>query len=53
MMKARYADKQKLHDKIWGTPETQVKDSMMPPFGQNGILTDKEIDLITDYIYSL
>ena len=53
MMKARYADKQKLRDKIWGTSETQIKDSMMPLFGQNGVLTEKEIDLITDYIYSL
>lgn len=53
MMKARYADKQKLRDKIWGTPDTLVKDSMMPPFGLHGVLTDKEIDLITDYIYSL
>lgn len=52
-MKARFKDKQVLRDKIWGTPDAKIKDSMMPPFGQNGILTDKEIDLITDYIYSL
>lgn len=53
MMKARFKDKQVLRDKIWGKLDTQVKDSMMPPFGQNGILSEKEIDLITDYIYSL
>lgn len=53
-MKLRYPDKQKLVDKIWGTPETQtVPNSMMPPFGQNGILTDSEINKIVDYIYTL
>ena len=53
-MKLRYPDKQKLFNKIWGTPETQtVPNSMMPPFGQNGILTDSEINKIVDYIYTL
>lgn len=53
MMSIRYKDRQALRDKIWGTPETQIKNSMMPPFGRHGILTEKEIDLITDYVYSL
>jgi sulfur-oxidizing protein SoxX len=53
-MKLRYPDKQKLVDKVWGTPESQtVPNSMMPPFGQNGILTDSEINKIVDYIYTL
>jgi sulfur-oxidizing protein SoxX len=53
-MKLRYPDKQKLVDKIWGTPESQtVPNSMMPAFGQNGILTDSEINKIVDYIYTL
>lgn len=52
-MKVRYPDKQKLYDKIWGTPDTIVPDSMMPPFGHNGVLTDDEIQKITDYVYSL
>ncbi|MDG6774061.1 sulfur oxidation c-type cytochrome SoxX [Thiomicrorhabdus sp. ZW0627] len=53
-MKIRYPDKQKLYNKVWGTPETQnVPNSMMPPFGQNGILTDEEISKIVDYIYTL
>ena len=53
-MKLRYPDKQKLVNKIWGTPETQtVPNSMMPAFGQNGILTDSEINKIVDYIYTL
>ncbi len=52
-MKLRYPDRQKLVDKLWGKPDTLVLDSMMPPFGQNGILTDKEIDQIVDFIYQL
>ena len=52
-MKLRYPDRQKLVDKIWGKPGTLVPDSMMPPFGQNGILTDKEINKIVDFIYEL
>ncbi|HBQ44330.1 MAG TPA: sulfur oxidation c-type cytochrome SoxX, partial [Thiomicrospira sp.] len=30
-----------------------VPNSMMPPFGQNGILTDSEINKIVDFIYEL
>ncbi len=53
-MKLRFPDKQKLLDKIWGTPESQtVPNSMMPPFGKHGILTDDEISKITDFIYTL
>jgi sulfur-oxidizing protein SoxX len=52
-MKLRYPDKQKLYDKIWGKPETQIPDSMMPPFGQNGILSDDEIAKIVDFMYTL
>ena len=52
-MKLRYPDKQKLFDKVWGQANTQVPNSMMPPFGQNGILTDKQIHEIVDFIYTL
>lgn len=53
-MKLRYPDKQKLVDKVWGTPESQtVPNSMMPAFGQHGILSDSEINKIVDYIYTL
>lgn len=53
VMKLRYPDKQKLYDKVWGKPGTQVQDSMMPAFGANGILSDEEISKIVDYIYTL
>ncbi len=52
-MKLRYPDKQKLHDKIWGKPELEVKYSMMPPFGRHVILTDDQINKVVEFIYTL
>lgn len=52
-MKVRYPDKKKLYDKIWGQPATVVPNSMMPQFGHHGILSDDDIQKITDYVYSL
>ncbi len=51
-MKQRYPNKAKLHAQIWdatvANPETP-----MPPFGRHQILTERQIDLLTDYIWSL
>ena len=52
-MQLRYPDKQKLIDKIWGTKNQTIPNSIMPPFGRHGILTDSEINTITDFIYTL
>ena len=51
-MKLRYPDRAKLRAVIWD--ETAVNpDTVMPPFGRNKILTEAEIDLVTDYIQGL
>jgi len=51
-MKARFPDRNKLRARIWD--ETAVNpDTVMPPFGRNKILTEQEIDLVTDYIQGL
>ncbi len=51
-MKSRFPDKALLRKQIWdatvGNPNT-----IMPPFGKHLILTEKEVDLITEFIYSL
>lgn len=53
-MKLRYPDKQKLYNKVWGTPDTQtVPNSMMPAFGAHGVLSDDQVSKIVDYIYTL
>lgn len=52
MMKARYPDREALKAQIYDA-RTKNKTTMMPPFGAHGILSDEDIDLITDYIHSL
>ena len=51
-MKMRYPDRDALREQIW---DAAIKnpDTRMPPFGRNRILTEEEIDLVTDYIHSL
>lgn len=51
-MKARFPDKAKLRAQIW---DATVKNphTMMPPFGKHKALSEKDIDLITEYTYSL
>ncbi len=51
-MKARFPDKAKLRAQIWDAT-AKNPNSIMPPFGRHDMLTDKQIDKITDYIYSL
>lgn len=51
-MKARFPDKAVLRAQI-AEPRTKNPDSIMPPFETHGILSGKEVDLITDFIYGL
>ena len=51
-MKARFPDRAQLRAQVW---DATVKNpnSMMPPFGKHGVLSDAEIDKIVDYIHTL
>ena len=51
-MKARFPDRAVLHAQI-SDPRGKNPDSMMPPFGPHGILSEKELDLVVDYIHGL
>ena len=51
-MKGRFPDKAKLRSQI-AEPRTANPNSMMPPFSAHGVLSEKEIDLVVDYVYSL
>ena len=51
-MKARYPDKTKLRAKIWDATATSPN-TIMPPFGKHKILSEKELDLVVEFIYTL
>lgn len=51
-MKQRFPDKAKLRAQIWDATVANPN-SIMPPMGRHKILTEKEIDLVTDFIHSL
>jgi len=50
-MKARFPDKAILRAQI-ADARTLNPNTIMIPFGPHGVLSDKEIDLVTDYIYT-
>ena len=51
-MKSRFPNKADLRAQIW---DATVKNpnSFMPPFGKHRILTEKEVDLVTEFVHSL
>ena len=51
-MKSRFPDRAKLRVHIWDATANNPRTSM-PPFGKNKILTEPEIDLVTDYILGI
>ena len=51
-MKARYPDKSKLRAQIWDATASNPT-TIMPPFGKHKMLSEEEIDKITDFIYGL
>ena len=51
-MKARFPDKADLRAQIWDSTVANPN-TIMPPFGKHRILTEKEVDLVTEFIYSL
>lgn len=51
-MKARFPKKADLRAQIWDATAKNPH-TIMPPFGKNQILTEKEVDLVTEFIYSL
>lgn len=51
-MKARFPDKANLRAQIWD-PTASNPNTIMPPFGKHRILSEREIDLITEFVYTL
>lgn len=51
-MKARFPDKAKLRTLIWDMT-ARNPNTMMPPFGKHGALSEDEIDAVTEWVHSL
>lgn len=51
-MKQKYPDPSRLRAQIWDATQNNPT-TLMPPFGRHRILTESEIDLIVDYLYTL
>lgn len=51
-MKLRFPDKDLLREQIWDATRRNPE-TIMPPFGKHRILTDEEVDLVIEYLYSL
>jgi sulfur-oxidizing protein SoxX len=52
MMQQRYPDRQVLKQQI-ADPRVRNPNTVMPPYGAHGILTDRELELVVDYVHSL
>ena len=51
-MSARFPDKAKLRAQIWDATAMNPSSSMIP-FGKHKVLTEQEIDKVTDFVYGL
>lgn len=51
-MQQRFPEKSKLRQQIWDSTKANAN-SIMPPFGRHEILTEKEIDKIVEFVYTL
>jgi len=51
-MKTRFPDEAKLRAQIWDATKANPN-TMMPPFGRHEILSNKEIDAVTAWVYTL
>ncbi len=51
-MRERFSDREALRSQIWDAAKRNP-DTIMPPFGRHLILSDDEIELIIDYLYTL
>ena len=52
MMQIRFPDRAELRAQIWDA-SIREPTTRMPPYGRHRILTEEEIDLLVDFIYSL
>jgi len=51
-MKRRFPDKKVLRAQIWDATKANPN-TIMPPFGRHKILSDKDIDKVVEFVYTL
>jgi sulfur-oxidizing protein SoxX len=51
-MKLRFPDRAKLRAQIWDSTVSNPN-TIMPPFGRHGMLSEEQIDQVVDYILTL
>ncbi|MFK8042631.1 MAG: sulfur oxidation c-type cytochrome SoxX [Congregibacter sp.] len=51
-MQLRFPEREVLKAQI-ADPRTRNPNTVMPPYGAHGILSERELDLVVDYIHSL
>jgi sulfur-oxidizing protein SoxX len=51
-MKARFPQREVLRAQIWDAQEKNPE-TIMPPFGRHGMLSEAELDKVVDYVWSL
>jgi len=52
-MQARFPDRDGLYQIIYDIYENRAPNSIMPRFGKYGVLSEEQIDLIVEYLYTL
>lgn len=50
-MRSRFPDRAQLRGRLWEPTRTNPN-TVMPPFGKHRILSNEEIELIIDYLYT-
>ena len=51
-MKLRFPDRAVLRTQIWDA-STRNSETVMPPYGRHGVLTEQELDLVVDFVHQL
>lgn len=51
-MKLRFPERSILRAQIWDAA-IRNPDTVMPPYGRHSILTEEEVDLVVDFVYSI
>jgi sulfur-oxidizing protein SoxX len=51
-MQLRYPEREALKAQI-ADPRTRNPETVMPPYGAHGILSQRELELVVDYVHSL